>query len=190
MADGSSRLDQAPPYPDLDTVLEDGPDPAPYYQPAYRHTQSMEPARRSSDLGTYGMTELANARTAEAVAAVGVPDLGPAAGHLAEAKESKLHGAFDTRRDYKLVKFTEGDPENPKNWSKAYKWWCTMVVAMTCFVVAFASSVITADVNAVAEEFNVSHEAALVSITVFVVGFGVGPMIFAPLSEVLGRQLI
>ncbi|GKT89161.1 major facilitator superfamily transporter [Colletotrichum tofieldiae] len=92
--------------------------------------------------------------------------------------------------NYKLVTFVPNDPENPKNWSKAYKWYCTMVVAMTCFVVAFCSSVITADIAGVAEEFNVSEEAALVSISVFVIGFGVGPMAFAPLSEIYGRQVI
>lgn len=93
-------------------------------------------------------------------------------------------------RRYKLVTFTPNDKENPKNWSKAYKWWCTMVVAITCFVVAFASSVITADIEGVVKEFNVSNEVALVSISVFVVGFGVGPMIFAPLSEIYGRRII
>ncbi|KAF9873978.1 major facilitator superfamily transporter [Colletotrichum karsti] len=92
--------------------------------------------------------------------------------------------------NYKLVTFTPGDPQNPKNWSKAYKWYCTMVVALTCFVVAFCSSVITADIAGVASEFGVSEEAALVSISVFVIGFGIGPMFFAPLSEVYGRQVI
>ena len=80
----------------------------------------------------------------------------------------------DGQHHYKLVTFTPNDPENPKNWSKGYKWYCTMVVAITCFVVAFASSVITADLIGVQEEFNVSEEVALLSITVFVVGFGVG----------------
>jgi hypothetical protein len=75
---------------------------------------------------------------------------------------------------YKLVTFTPNDPENPKNWSKAYKWYCTMVVAITCFVVAFASSVVTADILGVEKEFNVSEEVALLTITLFVVGFGVG----------------
>ncbi|KAJ3531966.1 hypothetical protein NM208_g8643 [Fusarium decemcellulare] len=93
-------------------------------------------------------------------------------------------------RRYKLVTFTPGDPENPKNWSKAYKWWCTMCVALTCFVVAFASSVITADIKGVTEDLDVSNELALVSISIFVVGFGVGPMIFAPLSEIYGRRII
>ncbi|KAL7809928.1 major facilitator superfamily domain-containing protein [Trichoderma gracile] len=91
---------------------------------------------------------------------------------------------------YQLVTFTPDDPENPKNWSKAYKWYCTMVVALTCFVVAFCSAVITADLVGPAEDFGVSREVSILAITVFVVGFGVGPMAFAPLSEVFGRRII
>lgn len=78
-----------------------------------------------------------------------------------------------------VVVFADGDPGNPKNWSKAYKWYVTMVVAITCFAVAFCSSVITADVGSVAEEFNVSYEAALVPISVFVVGFGIGKHLYS-----------
>ncbi|THW27360.1 MFS general substrate transporter, partial [Aureobasidium pullulans] len=90
--------------------------------------------------------------------------------------------------DYELVTFTPGDRENPKNWSKAYKWWCTMVVAVTCFAVAFNSAVITADMIGPQETFGISEEVALLTITVFVVGFGVGPMAFAPFSETWGRR--
>ncbi|KAF4637123.1 hypothetical protein G7Y89_g977 [Cudoniella acicularis] len=96
----------------------------------------------------------------------------------------------DGQHHWKIVTFLPNDPENPKNWSKAYKWYCTMVVAITCFVVAFCSSVITADIIGVEKEFNRSEEVALVSISIFVVGFGLGPMVFAPLSEVLGRRII
>ncbi|EJU03367.1 MFS general substrate transporter [Dacryopinax primogenitus] len=91
-------------------------------------------------------------------------------------------------RTVELVTFKTDDPENPKNWSKAFKWWCTMVVAFTCFAVAFASSVITADLQGPADEFGVSYEVSLLSITVFVIGFGVGPLVFAPLSEMYGRR--
>ncbi|KAK5950321.1 Synaptic vesicle transporter SVOP [Knufia fluminis] len=90
--------------------------------------------------------------------------------------------------EYELVTFKENDPENPKNWSTIFKWYCTMVVAMTCFVVAFASSVITADLEGPAVRFHVSHEVALLTITVFVIGFGVGPLAFAPFSELFGRR--
>jgi hypothetical protein len=89
---------------------------------------------------------------------------------------------------YDLVTFKVDDPENPKNWSKAYKWWCTMCVAITCFVVAFNSAVVTADLDGVSETFGVSEEVSLLTITLFVVGFGVGPMVFAPASEIWGRR--
>ncbi|KAL5335201.1 major facilitator superfamily domain-containing protein [Aspergillus crustosus] len=117
-----------------------------------------------------------------------------------------VRSAKGQMEDWKLVTFHIDDPENPKNWPKWKKWYVTMVVAFTCFVVAFASSVITADIEGPAETFGVSREVSLVVVTVFVVGFGVGmltpffftnihqliryagPMVFAPLSELFGRK--
>lgn len=93
-------------------------------------------------------------------------------------------------RNYNLVTFVEHDKENPKNWSKAFKWYCTMVVALTCFAVAFNSAIVTADIQGPAEEFHVSNEVVFLTVTCFVVGFGVGPMVFAPMSEILGRRII
>lgn len=97
-----------------------------------------------------------------------------AEGQIVKSVKSNVTGKID---DYKLVTFTLNDPENPKNWSKAYKWYCTMVVAFTCFVVAFTSSVITPGINDVQEEFGVSSSVALLSITLFVIGFGLGKSI-------------
>ncbi|KAF9891557.1 hypothetical protein FE257_004025 [Aspergillus nanangensis] len=108
-----------------------------------------------------------------------------ATGEIVRPVKSSATGKIE---DYKLVTFTIDDPENPKNWSKLYKWYCTMVVSFTCFVVAFASSVITADIEGPSETFGVSREVSLVVVTVFVVGFGVGPMVFAPASEIVGRR--
>jgi hypothetical protein len=84
---------------------------------------------------------------------------------------SRRSGKYE---DHELVTFTVNDPENPKNWSKAYKWYCTMTVAFTCFVVAFCSAVITADLEGPSKAFHVSQEVSLLTITVFVIGFGVG----------------
>lgn len=92
-------------------------------------------------------------------------------GQIIKPVRSRVTGEME---DWKLVTFTEGDPENPKNWSKLFKWYITMVVAFTCFVVAFCSSVITADLEGVAETFHVSREVAFLTITLFVIGFGVG----------------
>ncbi|KAK3645611.1 Synaptic vesicle transporter SVOP [Elasticomyces elasticus] len=107
---------------------------------------------------------------------------------------SGLQAVFSNRsgkkEEYELVTFTEGDVDNPKNWSKKYKWYCTMTVAITCFSVAFNSAVITADLKGVSETFHISMEVSLLTVTLFVIGFGVGPMVFAPLSEIVGRRPI
>jgi hypothetical protein len=86
---------------------------------------------------------------------------------------SRTSGMYE---DHELVTFTVNDPENPKNWSKAYKWYCTMTVAFTCFVVAFCSAVITADLGGPSKAFHVSEEVSLLTITVFVIGFGLGKL--------------
>jgi hypothetical protein len=88
-------------------------------------------------------------------------------------KEVVSHKSGKIER-WELVTWKIDDPENPKNWSKAYKWWCTMCVAVTCFAVAFNSAVVTADIEGVAKEFGCSEEVALLSITFFVMGFGIG----------------
>jgi hypothetical protein len=151
--------ERAPPYPGMDAVLQDGND--------VQYESIIPPAH-------HHQYELALGSQGEEVSRTAASQNPHVLDTLPETKEKRFHGSQDTRRDYKLVSFAEGDPANPKNWSKAYKWYCTMVVAITCFVVAFASSVITADIGGVMRDFNVSEEAALVSITVFVVGFGVG----------------
>jgi hypothetical protein len=83
-----------------------------------------------------------------------------------------------TQVQYKLVTFAPNDPENPKNWSVAFKWYCTMVVGFTCFTVAFCSSVVTADIGGVVDTFGVSEEVALLTVTLFVMGFGIGKSLF------------
>ena len=75
-------------------------------------------------------------------------------------------------------------------WSTGRKWFQTVNLGVICFMVAFASGVITGDMTGPMETFNVSMEVVILTVTLFVVGFGVGPLVFAPLSEEFGRQII
>ncbi|KAK7206828.1 major facilitator superfamily domain-containing protein [Myxozyma melibiosi] len=109
---------------------------------------------------------------------------------LTEYVSPHQDGYVTDKEGYKLVTFTPGDPGNPKNWSRGYKWYCTMVVALLCFAVAFGSAVVTGDIIGVQEHFNVSQEVVILTVTLFVIGFGVGPLAFAPLSELFGRQIV
>ncbi|OCF37278.1 spermine transporter [Kwoniella heveanensis BCC8398] len=87
-----------------------------------------------------------------------------------------------------LVEFQEG--EGPRNWPKAKKWVATMSTSLLCLTVALGSAMPTGDLPGTAEGLHVSDEAIYISITLFVVGFGVGPLIFAPMSEIIGRKPI
>lgn len=87
-----------------------------------------------------------------------------------------------------LVEFSVDDPENPKHWHKAKKWFITIFCSVLCFTVAIGSSMPTGDLPGAAAYLHVSSEAINLSITLFVAGFGFGPMLFASLSEMIGRQ--
>ncbi|KAK7204377.1 major facilitator superfamily protein [Myxozyma melibiosi] len=82
------------------------------------------------------------------------------------------------------------DPANPFNFSNRRKWCITMIAAMVTFCVAFASSVFTAGIADIAADFGVSTTVATLGLTVYILGFAFGPMVFAPISEVYGRNVV
>ena len=80
------------------------------------------------------------------------------------------------------------DPENPQNWPKSKKWLHTMLIASMTWIVTFASSVFSTGTIAVGAEFHISAEVATLGTSLFVLGFGLGPSIWGPLSELYGRM--
>lgn len=98
---------------------------------------------------------------------------------------------IDSVTGYRIVEFVENDKANPMTaWSATRKWMQTVNLGIICFMVAFASGVVTGDLEGPQKEFGVSMEVVILSVSLFVVGFGVGPLVFAPLSEEYGRQII
>lgn len=83
---------------------------------------------------------------------------------------------------------SQQDPYNPQNWSFGKKVVTTLLWAlMTCWIV-FASAIYSAGIGQVIEQFNVNGETAASGVSLMMFGFGLGPMIWAPLSEVYGRK--
>lgn len=80
------------------------------------------------------------------------------------------------------------DPENPLNWSARYRWYVIMILACMTFVVSFGSSVWSTATTVTATEFGVSQEVMILGVTLYVVGFALGPLVFGPLSELYGRR--
>ncbi|KAM9934229.1 hypothetical protein OXX80_006174 [Metschnikowia pulcherrima] len=96
---------------------------------------------------------------------------------------------IDAETGLRLVEFVPEDPGNPKSRGKAMKWLYTVILGMVCFTVALGSAIVTGDLETPAAYFGVSEEVIILStVTVFVLGFGFGPLVFAPASEEVGRK--
>ncbi|KAK8851057.1 major facilitator superfamily transporter [Apiospora arundinis] len=88
------------------------------------------------------------------------------------------------------VDFAPGDVENPHNWSTARRWYCTCTAVLLVVNATLASSGPSGCFPSISEEFHVSEEAAGLTITLFLLGYCAGPLLFAPLSEFYGRRWI
>ena len=82
------------------------------------------------------------------------------------------------------------DPENPHNWPLWKRTFHTIPPALFAFATTFGSSVYTPASHEIASTFNVSHTAAILPLSLYVIGLAFGPMIAAPLSETYGRLIV
>ncbi|KAF4971449.1 hypothetical protein FZEAL_9848 [Fusarium zealandicum] len=88
-----------------------------------------------------------------------------------------------------LVEFLPNDPRNAMNFSQSKKWLITILQAIATLAVAFVSTAYSGGVSEIIKEFGVSTEVVILGISMFVLGFAIGPLFWAPLSELYGRQI-
>lgn len=74
------------------------------------------------------------------------------------------------------------------NWPKAKKWRVTLIMGSMTWVITFASSVFSTATVVTAEQYGVSIEVMILGVSLFVLGFAFGPVLWGPLSEVYGRK--
>ncbi|GIZ39941.1 hypothetical protein CKM354_000330200 [Cercospora kikuchii] len=86
----------------------------------------------------------------------------------------------------------DSDSENPQNWSLGKKCFVTFEICLLTTSVYIGSSIYSAGTMSVMETFGVSQVAATLGLCLFVAGYGLGPMIWSPLSEIpqIGRNPI
>lgn len=68
----------------------------------------------------------------------------------------------------------------------------TFEICLLTFSVYIGSAIYSAGTETVVRDFGVSQTQATLGLTLFVAGYGIGPMLWAPLSEIpqIGRNLI
>ncbi|KAL0959143.1 hypothetical protein HGRIS_014430 [Hohenbuehelia grisea] len=107
---------------------------------------------------------------------------------MASIHETEKDIEASTAQGITIVTFDKGKNEDPREWGRGKKWYCTLTAAFLCLAAALGSSIVTGDMMGPVETLHSTQEVINLTVTCFVIGFGVGPMFFAPISEVVGRK--
>ena len=96
----------------------------------------------------------------------------------------------DTKKDPFLVTFNgEDDPLMPYNWSTNKKALIIIQTMLLTCVNYMGSSIYTPGQLEIQNEFHVGHVVGTLNLSLYVLGYGLGPIVFSPLTEIssIGR---
>ena len=95
-----------------------------------------------------------------------------------------------TADDPYVIDYLQNDYQDAMSFSAKRKWATAVLQSMSTLAVTFASSAYASGIEGVKRDFDVSGEVATLGLSLFVLGFALGPLIWAPLSELYGRKSI
>lgn len=86
--------------------------------------------------------------------------------------------------------YTTDDPLNPQNWSLKKKLFVATQIYLYTLTVYMGSAIYTPSVPGIMERFGVSQNVAGLGLSMFVLAYGLGPLLWSPISEVpvIGRN--
>ena len=86
---------------------------------------------------------------------------------------------------------SQHDPEHPLNFTQSRKWFITGLLSAITFMTPFASSILAPAITFIAKDFEEpSLTKASMPVSIFLLGYAVGPLFLSPLSEIYGRNII
>ncbi|CAL5871064.1 uncharacterized protein PFLUO_LOCUS5310 [Penicillium psychrofluorescens] len=100
------------------------------------------------------------------------------------------HPLTHTKTSPEVVVDFEGpdDPYRPINWGFRKKAVTTVLYGLTTMGSTWASSVFSTGQRQISNEYGVSVEVSTLGTTLLLFGLGLGPLVWAPLSELYGRK--
>lgn len=101
---------------------------------------------------------------------------------LSDAIFNAEYDGNGTSEDPYVITWLPNDPCDPMNIPISIKWTITAIIAMMTLAVSFASSAYSGGIREIQTEFGVSQIVATLGIAFFVLGFAIGPLVWAPLS--------
>lgn len=79
--------------------------------------------------------------------------------------------------------------DDPFKFPVRRKWLITILMSLVTFTSTFCSSIFSATIVVTAREFDTSENVMILGVSLFVLGYALGPLLWGPLSELLGRKI-
>ncbi|EMF16678.1 major facilitator superfamily [Sphaerulina musiva SO2202] len=92
------------------------------------------------------------------------------------------------REEYVVEFDGPDDPLHAHNWPLRKKLPVTIVLGYVTLTAAFGSSIFSTATGAIATQFDLSREVGILGVSLYVLGFATGPILWAPFSELYGRK--
>ncbi|KAH3688989.1 hypothetical protein WICPIJ_000048 [Wickerhamomyces pijperi] len=80
------------------------------------------------------------------------------------------------------------DPIHPHNWDMKKKFLTCVMLGFNTATIAWTSSIFSSAVLVIAKKYHVGSTVAILGVSLYVLGFALGPVVWAPLSELYGRK--
>ncbi|KAJ5433499.1 uncharacterized protein N7458_012655 [Penicillium daleae] len=110
-------------------------------------------------------------------------------GAITQAVLDHEYPGSGTEEDPFAVTWIPDDCRDPHLFSFPRKICIMLVAASSTLIVSLASSAYSGSLDEIIADFNVSTPVATLGLSLYVLGFAIGPLFWAPLSEVCGRQI-
>ncbi|KAI0394009.1 major facilitator superfamily domain-containing protein [Xylariaceae sp. FL0594] len=115
------------------------------------------------------------------------PELGPTSPEM-----EKVDTTAPDPNDPNLVTW-EGpdDPKNPKNWKLSVKWRAVFTVSLFTLISPISSSLVAPALGPISEEMGITQDFEKnLTLSIFILAYAVGPLVWGPLSELYGRVIV
>jgi len=88
-------------------------------------------------------------------------------------------------------RYATDDRDNPQNWSARKKFLAAFLIDLYTFVVYCSSSIYISSHELIKQRFGVQDFKANLGLALYVLGYGIGPLLFSPMSEIprFGRNV-
>ncbi|GMM58102.1 hypothetical protein DAKH74_047180 [Maudiozyma humilis] len=118
------------------------------------------------------------------------PDSQSTADSIAKKDEANEQDKEISRDPYLVDWNGPNDPENPQNWNNSRKYFTMFQIMLLTAVTYMGASIYTPGEMEIREEFGVGHVVATLNLSLYVLGYGLGPLVLSSITEIakIGRQ--